>query len=42
MEFIYFTAYTLLDKNENSLAMVKKVVFFGKAFLLHEDMDLGY
>lgn len=24
MEFIYFTAYTLLDKNENSLAMVKK------------------
>ena len=42
MEFIYFTAYTLLDKNENSLATVKNIVFFGKTFLLHEDMVLGY
>lgn len=25
MEFIYFTAYTLVDKNENSLAMGKKL-----------------
>lgn len=42
VEFIYFTAYTLLDKNENSLAMGKKVVSFGKGFLLRDDVVLGY
>lgn len=41
MEFIYFTAYTFLAKNENSLA-IGKSVFFGKIFLPFEDVVLGY